>query len=424
MSQLRILMISGLEVWALSGQGGAPSLFKTLEGLASRGHTIDFVGPRVGANHQFGESFQPPPPIPGVRYHLFKQPAPAYSRLPLPSWVRKVGQKLAFAILFPIFAARQARQLMKQEGFALLYGYEVHGVLAVKRLSREEIPVVSRFQGTIMHPYLEHRLSLLRRYEEVVAVRAPADLYIMTDDGTEGDEVLQRLNPGSAERVRFWRNGLDMTRVRAPEAAEVSGVRARLGLKPAEFVLVTAVRLAQWKRVDRALDAVAALQKRRIEARLLVVGDGEERANLEALARSLGIEDLVTFVGAVPQDDVQAYLWAADVFLSLNELSNVGNPLLEAMRSAKCIVTLDVGATRDLIRNGETGVLLPTGEPTALADSLAELASDADRRTRLGEGALRFANTNFWSWQRRIDAEAEALERLVASQDATGAVDV
>ncbi|MGE0685238.1 MAG: glycosyltransferase, partial [Dehalococcoidia bacterium] len=101
-------------------------------------------------------------------------------------------------------------------------------------------------------------------------------------------------------------------------------------------------------------------------------------------------------------------------FLSLNELSNVGNPLLEAMRTGRCIVTLDEGDTRDLIRDDETGVLLPSGDPTTVANALASLAVDPPRRTRLGEAARQSAEANFWSWQQRIDAEVDALEQLVA----------
>ena len=107
-----------------------------------------------------------------------------------------------------------------------------------------------------------------------------------------------------------------------------------------DFVLVTATRLARWKRVDRAVDAVALLRKQGIAAKLLVVGDGEERTNLEDQARQLGLQGQVTFVGPVPQAEVQRYLWAADVFMSVNELSNVGNPLLEAMLAGRCILTI------------------------------------------------------------------------------------
>lgn len=414
MQPMRILMVSALEVWALSGQGGAPSLYKTLEGLSRRGHEVDFVTSRIGANHHHGAPPQQPPSIPGVRFHLFDLPSLAEMRLAMPSPVLYVDQKLRFAALFPLLAGRLAKRLDRQQRFDLLYGYEVHGVLALRQLERRGRPLVTRFQGTVMHPYLDDRVAVARRYEEVLALKTRADLTIMTDDGTQGDEVLQRLNPASAGKVRFWRNGLDLDRSRAPSAEEAAAARTSLGLANDELVLVTAVRLARWKRIDRAIDAVAALKGQNVDARLLIVGDGEERANLEQQARSLGVTDRVVFVGGVPQEAVQQYLWAADIFLSLNELSNVGNPLLEAMRTGRCIVTLDEGDTRDLIRDDETGVLLPSGDPTTVANALASLALDPPRRTRLGEAARQFAEANFWSWQQRIDAEVDALEQLVA----------
>jgi glycosyltransferase involved in cell wall biosynthesis len=238
----------------------------------------------------------------------------------------------------------------------------------------------------------------------------------MTDDGTQGDEVLQRLNPDSPGKVCFWRNGLDLGNVRPPNEGEDDLARAALCLKPDDFVLATATRLARWKRVDRAVDAVALLRNEGIAARLLIVGDGEERTNLEQQVADLGLNDLVTFVGAVPQADVQRYLWASDVFLSTNELSNVGNPLLEAMVAGRCVLTLDEGDTRDLIRDGETGILLHSGEPQVIADALAGLARDPDKRRRLGATARHVAERSFWSWEQRMDAEVDAVEELFANQ--------
>lgn len=417
MPSLRILMISALEVWALSGQGGAPSLFKTLEGYSRRGHEVHFVSSTIGANHHHGAPSQPPPKINGIHFHLFQLPSLGESRVPLPHVVRKLDQKMRFAAVFPMLAARQAEALFREGGFDLLYGYEVHGVLAQRKVrTRHNLPLVARFQGTIMHPYLNRPHSRLRKYEEVQALSTPADLYIMTDDGTQGDEVLQRLNPGSAGKVCFWRNGLDLGNVRPPAEGEAEAARETLSLAPDDFVLVTATRLARWKRVDRAVDAVALLRNEGVAARMLIVGDGEERINLEQQVNELGLQDLVTFVGAVPQHEVHRYLWAGDVFLSVNELSNVGNPLLEAMVAGRCVLTLDEGDTRDLIRDGETGVLLHSGDPQVIAESLAALSRDADKRRRLGLSARRLAERSFWSWEQRMDAEVDAVEELVGDR--------
>jgi len=412
---MRILMISALEVWALSGQGGAPSLYKTLEAYGRRGHRVDFVSATVGANHHHGAPPQLPPPIEGVRYHLFHLPSLQESRLPLPRLAAKADQKLRFAALFPLLAARTAARQLGEADFDLLYGYEVHGVLAHRLLRRRRrLPLVARFQGTVMHPLLRRPQSLARKYEEVLALKTPAELYIMTDDGTRGDEVLAALNPASTGKVRFWRNGLDLEAMRPPSPNEAASARASLGLAAEDFVLVTSSRLARWKRVDRAIDALAELRHMGQPAKLLVVGDGEERQALEAQRATLGLQDSVRFAGAVPFEQVRPYLWAADVFLSVNELSNVGNPLLEAMSAGRCVLTLDEGDTRDVVKDGETGVLLPAGaSPLAIAAALASLAADRGRRERLGAAARKLAETSFWSWEKRMDAELEAVEALV-----------
>ena len=83
---------------------------------------------------------------------------------------------------------------------------------------------------------------------------------------------------------------------------------------------------------------------------------------MEALARDLDVSENVRFAGAVPQQDVVSYMHAADAFLAVADLSNVGNPLLEAMACGMCIVAVDAGDTRDLIEDGLRGRLVEREE--------------------------------------------------------------
>ena len=264
-----------------------------------------------------------------------------------------------------------------------------------------------------MFPALASPLARLRKYEELLALRLPADIYIMTNHGTRGDEVLRRINSAAGQKLRFWRNGLDLDRLGPAEANERLAKRAALGLAADDFVLLTASRLAAWKRVDRAIAALPRILRGVPNALLLVVGDGEERASLERQARELGTAERVRFAGAVPQERVVDYMHAADLFLAPADLSNVGNPLLEAMTCGLPIITVDAGATGELIRDGETGRLLPTGAPEAIADAVVALAEDDEERGRLGAGARRYAESEFWTWEARLAAELDEVERLV-----------
>ncbi|MDE3094862.1 MAG: glycosyltransferase family 4 protein [Chloroflexota bacterium] len=447
---MRILMICALDVWSLDQGKGAPTLERTLRAYGEAGHTVDAVLPDIGANH-FYEAAKPKPSpesrpeIANVRFHTFHMPSvrdlhervPALPRLPAARsvWaaVERIDQKLRFAVAFPWLAAKRAEHLLGAEpgAFDVLYAYEAHAVLAARVLRRRgfRLPLVARFQGTVMYPALSDRLLYWRRYEEALALKTRAGLYIMTDDGTQGDEVLARLNPASKGRVRFWRNGLDLDRLHPATAEERAAARASLGIAPDGFVMLTASRLAAWKRVDRAVRALPRVRAWVPGATLLVVGDGEERARLEALARSLGVADAVRFAGAVPQRDVMRFMHASDVFLAVADLSNVGNPLLEAMACGMCIVAVDAGDTRELIADGATGRLIDSSQRSGvvkpmeerLADLLVTLAGDDAQRERLGAAASAYARLHFWTWEQRMGAEIAAVEELVRPPRGVGA---
>ena len=428
---MRLLLICALDVWSLDQGKGAPTLERTLRAYGERGHQVDAVLPDIGANHFYrrgdrGERPETRPQIPGVTFHTFHMPSLRELPLPaLPGPVQAIDQKLRFALAFPWLAAKHAERLLGQgtSRYDAVYAYEVHGVLAARLLRRRgnRLPLVTRFQGTVMHPALGDRLLYYRRYEEAMALQTAADLVIMTDDGTQGDEVLARLNPRARGKVRFWRNGLDLDRLHAPTEDERAAARAELGVPAGAFVMLTASRLATWKRVDRAIRALPKIRSWLPGALLLVVGDGEERARLEALARELGVSANVRFAGAVAQADVMGCMHAADVFLAIADLSNVGNPLLEAMACGSCIVAVDAGDTRDLIADGATGRLVDSSNRSGiarpleerLADLLVTLANDEGQRARLAAGAAAYAGEQFWTWEQRMAAEVEAVEGLV-----------
>jgi glycosyltransferase involved in cell wall biosynthesis len=424
---MHILMLSALEVWALPLGGGAPSLYRTLRAYSERGHRVTFVTSTIGANaHLPGGRLRAakptqPPDLPGLSFERFHLPSLQESRLPLPAQLAKLDQKLRFALLFPRLAAARAERVLRREPVDVLYAYEVHGALAARLLQkRRRLPTVARFQGTVMYPSLGSPLARLRRYEEILALRTAAGLYIMTDDGTRGDEVLARVNPQSIDKLRFWRNGLDLDRLRPVDAEERGGLRRALDLPNDAFVLLTASRLAGWKRVDRAIAALPDVVAAVPNALLVIVGDGDERANLERQARELGVAQRVRFAGAVPQERVREYMQAADVLLAVADLSNVGNPLLEAMCCGLAIVAVDAGSTKELIRDGETGRLLPSGDAARVSPAIIDLARDDERRRRLAAAACTYAEQHFWTWDDRLRAELEEVERLAGGRAGSG----
>jgi glycosyltransferase involved in cell wall biosynthesis len=404
---MNILMVCATDIWSMGDGRGAPTIHRTLKAFSQAGHTVHLVLPGRG---------RPPAGLPGVRFHGLPFLGSLTGRTPARSLAGRAWRKFTLAVLFPLIAAWRARAILRREPIDVLYGYEVQGTLAVRILRRfKRLPTVTRFQGTVLSAAGDGTLGRLRKLDHVLALKTRADLYIMTDDGTLGDETLIRLNRRAGKRMRFWRNGIDLSRFTPAPKSEAAAARKALGLPTRAPVVLASSRLVWWKRLDRVIRVWPRVTGQHKDALLLIAGDGDERANLEEMARRLGLADSVRFLGALPQEEIVNLLRAADIFVSVNDLSNAGNPLMEAAASAKAIVTLDNGSTGRLVQDGVTGRLLEPDDDEALAGALIGLIEDGRERRRLGEAAHAFAAASFWSWDQRMSAEVQAVSELVAA---------
>ncbi len=396
-----LLIISALDFWSMGKGKGGPALWRTLIGYAEHGWEVFFIT----GNRAQGDS----PDLPD-NIHVIRFDAPWLKRL---LQIRKFGFffKIMWWFWFQWMSFIKAQQLHAKHKFDVAYGYEIHGVPAAKVLSKLwHVPVVSRFQGTSFGVgWVNRRFRKIRAWEHLVGLRTPTDLVIMTNDGTQGDQVLRNLGV-NMNRVRFWMNGVDWKPFEdLPERREA---REHLGIT-AKYALLTISRLESWKHVERSVQVLPDVVKYSSDMVLVIVGDGSECEWLERLAENLGVREYVRFEGAVPHQEVPKYLAAADIFLSFYDWSNVGNPLLEAMMAGKCIVTLDNGDTGRFVKNGYNGILLEYDDLPKLSKVVKELLANEELRERLGANARKFAEENFWSWEERMAAEIQAVKALL-----------
>ncbi|KAA0205828.1 glycosyltransferase family 1 protein [Candidatus Uhrbacteria bacterium] len=146
-------------------------------------------------------------------------------------------------------------------------------------------------------------------------------------------------------------------------------------------------RLEPEKGIGVLLSAFARLHKTHPEASLVIVGDGSQRMTLEKLARSFHVGDAVLFAGKA--DDVRPYLSRAALYVQPSYFEGWGMAVIEAAASGLPIVMTDVGCAGEVIKDGESGLVVPPGNAQALAAALERVYADAPLRNMLAAGARR-----------------------------------
>jgi glycosyltransferase involved in cell wall biosynthesis len=201
------------------------------------------------------------------------------------------------------------------------------------------------------------------------------------------------------ERVRVVPNGVDLARFE-PAPGVRDEVRARLGIESDEFAWLAAGRFVAAKDYPNMLDAFARARTTAARSSLLIAGIGREQQAARAQAARLGIASDVRFLGL--RDDLPDLMAGADGFLLSSAWEGLPMVLLEAAASALPIVATDVGGNQEIVRSGESGLLVPPHDSEALAQAMVELvASTAEERQAMGAAG------------RRQVAERYSLDRIV-----------
>jgi glycosyltransferase involved in cell wall biosynthesis len=182
-------------------------------------------------------------------------------------------------------------------------------------------------------------------------------------------------------------NGVDVDRF-APDPAEGSRLRRRLGISDEIPVLLHCSRLEPEKGCDVAIRAFAQLRSQHPLLRLIMAGDGSQREALRALAAHLRVSDGIHFSGHVPNHELPAFYNACTVFLYPTlAVESFGIAVAEAMACGRPVVASRRGGIRTSIDDQETGLLVPVGDAAALARATARLLADPSSRERIGKAA-------------------------------------
>jgi glycosyltransferase involved in cell wall biosynthesis len=286
---------------------------------------------------------------------------------------------------------RFAARIVREEDITLIHSHfawpdGVGGAMAAAETGR---PLIATFRGMDldMHDGIEYGLR-----RDPFTAHATVHLLRRADRTTYVSDYMRRIglslgaDPAAAVEIL---KGVDIERF-AP-AADRLALRARLGITAPMILYVGA--LQKLKGVHHVLEALAALRPTQAFT-YVIVGDGEESANLRAQVHRLGLEERVVFLGALGRESLAQYFSACDMFILGSLTEGSGNVVLEAMASGRPVICTDSGGPPQYVRHERTGFVVPVGDVHAMAQRVRELleapalgdALGAAGRARMVEG--------------------------------------
>jgi len=205
-------------------------------------------------------------------------------------------------------------------------------------------------------------------------------------------------------------NGIDPAYWK-PDPAAGAALRRALGFAPSDYVIGLSAVLRPEKNPVQLIDALARLRKQGLPAKVLIIGDGPMRGQVEARAIALGVNHHLAIAGL--QQEVRPFLSACDVLALTSFSESFSLAAVEALALGLPVVQPDVGGAAEMMEQGEEGFLFPVGDTAALVERLAALA-DPTARARMGRAARERVERSF---SERV--MVERYERLLAELAST-----
>lgn len=284
---------------------------------------------------------------------------------------------------------RQAYRLVRQQHYDICWAYATvpAGFIALLLRCLTRLPYIVITQGPDipwfeqryywLYPVLSPIIRLIWHYATAVTALSQASR-----------QLIWRTAPRL--QVEIIHNGVQIERF-----APVPGVLAQRGLRrPLTFICVG--RLIKRKGQQYLIQAAHLLRQRGHagQFKVLLVGGGDNKEELETQCKRLGLQDLVTFAGVVSSEDMPSYYAGSDVFVlpSYNECMSMA--LLEALASALPVITTETGGTAELVK--DNGWVVPWADPVALADTMERFLREPHLCREMGLRSLEIAQGFKW----------------------------
>ena len=269
--------------------------------------------------------------------------------------------------------------------------------------------VVHTYHGHVLSGYFgPGRERLFRLAERLLA--HSADMLIAVSDEVRDDLVA--LGVADAERFAVVPYGFDLPAWAESDEEARGRIRTDLGVGDETFVIGWAGRMTPIKRPLDLVRTLRSLLDRDVDAVLVLLGEGRDREETEALARELGVYESTRFVGF--KQGIREWYAAFDAFLLTS--ANEGAPVvaIEALAAERPVVATRVGGTSTVVLDGRSGFLSPLGDVEGMAEQLERLARDPALRAQLGRAGAADVRERFAT--SRMTDELEAIYRKVLAR--------
>lgn len=353
--------------------------------------------------------------IQGVKVHRFRYaPAAIESLTHDAPALDTIAKNPLYAMLVPFYLAAgtaAARRIAREGNFDVVHAFWPipHGVFAIAAKQASRAALVSTFFSSELN-------------WTGVAKRIFGPILKRIVDSSDAITVISSF---TGQRLRSYAPDVKTTIIPFGAAA-VNRERAassRLRNKEDRFELLFVGRLVRRKGVDVLLRAAKILeQDKRLHVR--IVGGGPERERLEGEARSLELGERVTFEGLVDGTRIDALFAECDALVlpaivtETGETEGLGVVLIEAMGYGKPVIASAAGGILDIVRDNETGLLVPPGDANALARAISRAMDEPERLEKIAKSGSRFAATAF-GWDAIVSdlrkVYKSAIERRSAS---------
>ncbi len=305
------------------------------------------------------------------------------------------------------------------EGYDILYErygmLSYGGLIAAKRLG---IPHVLEVNGDLIEEYNQLGIQLSKLQWMIINLITKSMFHKTASVIAVDDSIKQRLiirwnlDP---LKITVVPNGADID-LFAQQHWDTQSVRSQYYLGDNQIVIFVG-SFQPWQGIDFLLEAFRLVANIKTKVKLVLVGDGLLRSDMESMVKSLKLEHDVCFTGVIAHKEVAALLSIADVAVIYHKASRAANPLKlsEYMAAGKAIIAPQVYNMENMITHRKTGLLIPPEDPIALAKAIVELLENSQLRTELGRAARQEALEKY-SWSQVVNKLESLFNGLLAQR--------